>query len=496
MRVGYVMLLPQEQTLDVQREALVAAHCGTIFTDTLQNGLTKRNGLDDALASLSPGDTLVVWKLDRLGRSQRRLLDIIAALQQKQSGLISLTEDFTMTPANDTVVIQHIGALATIPRSPARAGIATEHTSHSQHSHHKTNTLLYGGLAVLFVFLLAIVSFTLPSYDNYTGKITNVHVNGRDTVTAIVDETVTVLITSGNLNGKQHTIDYKYSTVLNNNEAAVGDSVLLGYDARTQQIFINGYDRRGLTFALVLIFLSLTVLIARQQGVMSLLGMLVSIFVIMLFVVPSILRGNDPLVSAMLAALVIIPATYYLAHGWNRKTTVAIIATFATLILTTLLAYIFTHLMKIPDALSDEIQQGYYTSQGTLVNLQSFYLAALVVGALAVLNDITISQASIVTSLVRSNPSLAFGEIVTHAMSVGKDHIASLINTLLLVYIGAALPQFLTFIENHYDISNPFVSIEIVRIVVPSIGIVAAVPIATVIAAYFATHHIHTIAQH
>jgi uncharacterized membrane protein len=106
---------------------------------------------------------------------------------------------------------------------------------------------------------------------------------------------------------------------------------------------------------------------------------------------------------------------------------------------------------------------------------------------LATLNDITISQASIVTSLVRSNPRLSFPDAVTHAMSVGKDHIASLINTLLLVYIGAALSQFLTFIENWYDLSNPLLSVEIVRIVVPSIGIVIAVPMATLIAAPLVT---------
>jgi uncharacterized membrane protein len=485
MRVGYAAVFSEEDPLDEQQDFLIQAGCEKVFTDVITGANEEKKGLRDALVSMGKGNTLVVWKLDRLSRSQKRLIEIITLLHEKQCGLLSLTENLDIASDDGKLIVNNVSALAEFPRNIKREITATKQEDKNSQ---KASRVLFGGITFVFIVIFYFICFSLPSYDNYTGRVTHVHENSRDVVAATVDETVTVLVTSGNLNGKEYTMDYKYSYILKNNEANTGDNVLLNYDARTKQMFINGYDRRGLMFLLISIFFLLTVLIARRQGIMSIIGMLVSILVIMIFVVPNILQGRDPLLFAILSAFVIIPTTYYLAHGWNKKTTVAIIATFITLAMTFLLASLFTHLMNIPDAVSDVEMQGYYTEQGALLDLQSFYLAALVIGSLAVLNDITISQASIVTSLVKSNPSLSFNEIFMHAMNVGKDHIASLINTLLLVYIGASFPLFLTFVANHYDISNPILAVEIVRIIVPSIGIVAAVPISTAIAAYLASH--------
>jgi uncharacterized membrane protein len=477
MRIGYMTVSSPD---DHQDERLMHAGCERVFTDV--HG--SRRGLQEALTAIGAGDTLVVEALATLGRSPQHFLDVLALLQDKQCGLVSLAEPIDITAHDGTLAIQNRKAAAL---SRDVLPMPTGATS-AERPHHRRHQIRYGVLACVVLLLLYSLCFSLPSFDTATGRVTHVTEKSHDAVSATVDELVTVLITSGNMNGQERTMEYRYSTVLHNNEAAVGENVLLGYDARTQQWSMNGADRRGLTFWLIFIFCALILLIARRQGLMALIGMLVSVLVILIWVVPSVLRGNDPFVSASLAALVIIPVTYVLAHGWKRKTLVAIIATLVTLVMTMALAALFTHLMHIPDALSDEDLRGYYTNQGQFVNIQSFYLAALVIGALAMLNDITISQASIVTSLVQSNPRLSFVQVVTHAMNVGNDHIASLTNTLLLVYIGAALPQFLTFVENSYDVSNPLLSVEIVRILVPSIGIVAAVPVSTFIAAYLAIH--------
>src|SRR6185437_7110140 len=137
-----------------------------------------------------------------------------------------------------------------------------------------------------------------------------------------------------------------------------------------------------------------------------LIGMAFSVLVILAFVVPNILRGGDPLLYAARSALIIIPASDYLAQGLHQKTTVAIISTFATLALTFLLAAVFAHLLRVPFILSSDEGTMYFTNSGKLINYQNLYLAALLIGSLAVLNDITISQASIVTSLHQANPSL------------------------------------------------------------------------------------------
>jgi uncharacterized membrane protein len=132
----------------------------------------------------------------------------------------------------------------------------------------------------------------------------------------------------------------------------------------------------------------------------------------------------------------------------------------------------------------------FYGAGGRIISPQSLYLAGLVIGALAVLNDITISQASIIESLARSNSALGMRELFTHAMSVGRDHVASLVNTIVLVYMGASLPLFLTVVSavstGTFGLSAPYFAVDLLRTVAVSVGIILAVPVSTAIAAYAA----------
>ncbi len=123
------------------------------------------------------------------------------------------------------------------------------------------------------------------------------------------------------------------------------------------------------------------------------------------------------------------------------------------------------------------------------INSKSLLLAGIIIGALGILNDITIAQTAVIEKLAELNPRWGFGELYSHSMSVGREHIASLVNTLILVYTGAALPLFLLFYSANtsfiYAMNQEVVATEIVRTLVSSIGIIAAVPITTAIAAFF-----------
>jgi uncharacterized membrane protein len=480
MRIGYAALFPGEQSLDQQHQALQDAGCLRIYTDIIIPEHPMREHLLEAVESLGEGDTLVIWKLDRLGGSYRLLIDLLTRLQDNQCRLTSLTESWDLAPGHehDTPVL-----------NPLRASrFHRTHPSFFERLQHLQWWGL-GAIMILFVILLHTICFSLPQYAPYTGRVLSTQ-RLSDSTADVTDETVTVLVTSGNLQGHRYALTNFYSPDFPNDGYTSGDDVLLSYDSTTHRPALADHDRRGLTFVLFLIFLGVTCLIAGRQGVLSLLGMAFSVVVIMAVVIPHILQGTNPLLCALLASLVIIPVTYYLAHGLHKKTTVAIVSTVATLALTFLLAVIFVHLMKIPAAVNLDDKAFYYTNSGAFIDIQSFYLAALVIGSLAVLNDITISQASVVTSLIQANPALQLPELFLHAMKVGKDHIASLINTLLLVYIGASFPLILAYVKNMYGsfmISNPDISTEVVRTIVMSIGIVAAVPISTGIAAYLAT---------
>jgi DNA invertase Pin-like site-specific DNA recombinase len=120
MLVGYARVSTLEQTLALQQDALTKAGCERVFTDTVSGSQTDRPGLDEALGYVRTGDTLVVWRLDRLGRSLRHLIDILGALQQRGIGFKSLQEQIDTTTSGGKLVFHVFGALAEFERDLIR----------------------------------------------------------------------------------------------------------------------------------------------------------------------------------------------------------------------------------------------------------------------------------------------------------------------------------------------------------------------------------------
>jgi uncharacterized membrane protein len=183
--------------------------------------------------------------------------------------------------------------------------------------------------------------------------------------------------------------------------------------------------------------------------------------------------------------------TFYLAHGLSLKTTVAVVGTALSLALTVLLASLMIDLVGLTGYASEEaafLQLG----ESGIYNIRDLLLAGIVVGSLGVLDDVTVSQAAIVRQLREANPQFGFGELYRRAMQVGQDHIASMVNTLALVYSGAALPLLLLLRQSPlpltYLLSQEMIAEEIVRMVVASIGLVGAVPLTTLLAAAAMQH--------
>jgi DNA invertase Pin-like site-specific DNA recombinase len=116
MRLGYARVSTDEQTDALQRDALEAAGCERVFSDTASGRYTSRPGLDELLAQLRPGDVLVVWRLDRLGRSLRHLLDVMATIEERDAGLQSLTEQLDTTTPAGRLIFHVFGAVAQFER--------------------------------------------------------------------------------------------------------------------------------------------------------------------------------------------------------------------------------------------------------------------------------------------------------------------------------------------------------------------------------------------
>ena len=248
---------------------------------------------------------------------------------------------------------------------------------------------------------------------------------------------------------------------------------------------IVDFERRGPMLILAAIFVAVVLLFARLRGALSLAGLAVSVAIVLLFVVPAILDGKSPLAVAIVGSLAVALITIPLAHGGGPKSISAVLGTAASLLLTAALAVLFTELTHLTGLATEEaafLQVG----QADL-SLEGLLLAGMVIGALGVLDDVTISQASTVLALRRANPALGFGELFGRALHVGRDHVSATVNTLVLAYMGAALPILLLFSTADLGVGDvlntEIVAKEIVATLVGSIGLIAAVPITTALAA-------------
>ena len=239
--------------------------------------------------------------------------------------------------------------------------------------------------------------------------------------------------------------------------------------------------------SLTMLFVIVVLLVSGMHGIRSLLGLVFSFVVIFKFVLPQIVAGSNPIIIALLASVVILMVSYFLSHGINSKSVIAIIGTLGALIVTGMLATIYGNLAGLTGLGSEEA--GFLLDTLPRESFYKLLLAGMIIGSLGVLDDITISQASIVEELKSANHRLGMGELFLRAMRIGHDHIASLVNTLVLVYAGSALPLLLLFVVSqigYVDLLNyEALAEEIVRTLVASIGLVAAVPLTTLIASYW-----------
>ena len=252
---------------------------------------------------------------------------------------------------------------------------------------------------------------------------------------------------------------------------------------------IQDLERGRPMLILVALFVGAVVAFGRWQGIRSLLGLGLSFVVIVGFVVPSILRGHSPVAVAVTGAMAIMLVSLYLSHGLGPKTTAAVVGTALALGLTAALSIAFVAAASLTGLASEEAQFASFAVGG--LSLRGLLLAGIIIGGLGVLDDVTMSQASLVTELHQANPDAGLAALVAGALRVGRDHIAATVNTLFLAYAGAALPSLILFVTGTDSLgtvaTTELVAVEVVRALCGSVGLIAAVPLTTVLAALVAT---------
>jgi uncharacterized membrane protein len=274
----------------------------------------------------------------------------------------------------------------------------------------------------------------------------------------------------------------------------VGDEIVLAYYRDAGKGFEYSFadrERRAPLLALVVVFAVAVIALGRWKGARALLGVGVSLVILAAFILPALLDGRDPVLVALVGAGAIAVIALYLAHGINVGATIALIGAFASLALVGLLAWGFVELTHLTGLAGEDVSL--LQLSASQIKPQGLILAGIVIGTLGVLDDVTVLQVSAVWELHHASPDMGRRDIYRAAIRIGRDHIASTVNTLVLAYAGASLPLFLLLTQAHEglsDIANSeVVATEIVRTLVGSIGLVASVPITTLLATWVVGEH-------
>lgn len=274
-------------------------------------------------------------------------------------------------------------------------------------------------------------------------------------------------------------------------EVVPGDEVVLSYVAAApqgEQYVFQEFDRTRPLMWLTGLFAASVLVLSRWRGVGSLLSLGFSLVLIVVFTLPAVMEGSSPLPVAVVTAAAIMLVTLYLSHGFTAATSVAMIGTLCALVLIGVLGTVFTSVGHFT-GLMDEGSQ-FISTSASQVDVRGLLLAGLVIGALGVLDDVTVTQTWAVWELADAEPGASPRSLFVRAMRIGRSHVASTVNTLVLAYVGATLPMLLVFsaldVPFAVAISQELVAQEVVRGLVGGLGIVAAVPITTAVAALVA----------
>ncbi len=269
-----------------------------------------------------------------------------------------------------------------------------------------------------------------------------------------------------------------------------GDKVMVSI-SKTPDNVVNAYFvdyvRTTPILWLTITFAIAIILISSWKGIRALLSMAFSLYIIIGYIIPHILVGEDPLRVSIIGSIILLAVSLYLTYGWTLKTHAAVISMILVLILTGALSGLFVVFAKL-NGTGDENVMFLMQLMETPINLRGLLLGGMIIGALGVLDDLVTTQASAVFELHHANPSLGFRGLYNSAMRIGQDHVAATVNTLVLAYAGASLPMLLMFSlgrgDYGYLVNFSFIAEEIVRTLVGSLGLIAAVPLTTAIAIF------------
>lgn len=322
-----------------------------------------------------------------------------------------------------------------------------------------------------------------------TGESTR-PITGTDAVALVQD--VTAIVQSGLRAGDE--VEFINDIV----PLSEGDRIFLN---RLETIDGNEYyqfkdfDRRWQLVLLGLVFVGMLLWFAGQQGGRALLSLVVSVAAIIFLLIPALLAGYPPAATSVVIAALILAVVLFGTHGMNARSVIAFCGTAAAVVVTYGIATLTVSSMRLTGFGSDASIYLNFSTGGQL-DFAGLLLGSIVIGILGVLDDVSITQASVVQELKAANPAFGLRDLYRSAIRVGRDHVGSLVNTLALAYVGVSLPLVLLFARTDAAlgmiVNQEVVAAELVRIIVGSMGLVLAVPLTTLAAAWWYADRVPT----
>ncbi len=301
-----------------------------------------------------------------------------------------------------------------------------------------------------------------------------------------------VRVEGGSMAGREIVVEEGTANIIGKDRLfEPGDRVFLerAVGLEEDRFYISDVMRFGPLLAVLALFISLVVIVGRWKGLRSLGGSLFSLAVIFGFILPQIMAGQNPVGVSIIGSIVLLSVSTYLTYGVNFKAHAAVIGMVISLALTGGLAWVFVQWTRLT-GMGMEQSAFLVVELGPDVDLRGLILGGIIIGSLGVLDDVCVGQASAIFELVNANREMSWLDLFRSSLNIGTDHIAAMVNTLLLAYVGGAMPLMLAFLIYQEPlwrrINREPVAEEIVRTLVGSTGLVLAVPITGLIASLLA----------
>ncbi|NMA48621.1 MAG: YibE/F family protein [Tissierellia bacterium] len=258
------------------------------------------------------------------------------------------------------------------------------------------------------------------------------------------------------------------------------------YKDGTFEVYIADYYLINSLVYIILAFIILVVVIGKWKGIKSLISLVVTIGTILFVMLPLILKGLNPILVSVVTAVFVTVITIFLVGGINNKTIAAIIGTSFGVVSAGIIAFIFSNTASLTGLSAEESMMLLYIPQGIQFNFRHLLFAGIIMGALGAAMDVGISISSSIHEIHYANPELSKIRLFKSGMNVGRDIMGTMINTLILAYVGTSIPILLVFMAYNTELNKVFnldiIATEVVRSLAGSMGLILTIPITALIA--------------